>query len=265
MDIISFSRIYLLYLLFNVAGWVYFAYLMNYTNYITTDNCNNNSKDLTNVIRIFVGFSMTLTTVNIGAATNNILHNRNDLSIIIDNLYCLFMSTLFFLSVAGISGFTLFCMTSAMTDIKCSSDDAEFGLKIAIYGVIWITFIEMFMIFSAIMYLLCNIIIDAKLHLLFYSCVNICKGYRERRIGIEPVIPKYDKNHVLVPISSLKEDNKILCSVCYDDTITLLLEPCNHICICELCYNSLIAKQCPICKTQILTTKKVYFMNVNPI
>jgi Zinc finger, C3HC4 type (RING finger) len=57
------------------------------------------------------------------------------------------------------------------------------------------------------------------------------------------------------------KENKILCSICYDSTITLLLEPCNHICICQLCYNSLISNDCPICKTKILATKKIYFAN----
>jgi len=65
------------------------------------------------------------------------------------------------------------------------------------------------------------------------------------------------------PISVFKEEKdkepKMICSVCYDGAITLLLEPCNHICICEKCYDSLIEKDCPICKTKISATKKVFF------
>ncbi len=107
------------------------------------------------------------------------------------------------------------------------------------------------------------IIIDAKLHELCEPCFDIWKKYRERRI--QPSIPKYNTNDVSIPISALKEEKqpKMMCSICYDSEITLLLEPCNHICICELCYNSLITKECPICKTGILQTKKVFFISPN--
>jgi hypothetical protein len=60
-----------------------------------------------------------------------------------------------------------------------------------------------------------------------------------------------------------KKRKKILCSICYDSAITLLLEPCNHICICQLCYNSLVTNECPICKTKILATRKIYFAHLD--
>ena len=86
MNIISFLRFYLCYLIFNIGGWVYFGYLLYYTNYITTDDCNNNTKDLTTVIKIFVGMSMGLTTINIKEATKNILDNPNENELTFKNL-----------------------------------------------------------------------------------------------------------------------------------------------------------------------------------
>jgi hypothetical protein len=265
MNITLFSRIYLIYLLFNIGGWIYFVYLTNYTNYITNDNCNDYSKDLTNMIRIFVGLSMGITTLNILIATSIIINHENNNFVKVDNLFCLLLASILCISVSGIASFILFYETSGITNIQCSNYEAEFGIKIAIYGVIWIAFIEMLLIFLVIINLLYKIILYAKLHLLFQSCIDICKKYSERRIGIEPSTPKYNTNEVSIPIGSLKEDNKILCSICYDATINLMLEPCNHICICELCYNSLITKECPICKTEISTTKKVFFVSPNPI
>lgn len=260
---ISFLRFYLCYLLFNIGGWIYFGYLIYYTNYITTDNCNNYTKDLTTVIKIFVGISMSITTINVCTATNSIL-NRDDV-LIFENLISTIITTILFLTISGINSLVIFGITDCMTDIRCSDSNSEFGLKLSVYGVIWITFIEIFIIFLAIILFLGKIIVNAKLYLLCESCINICKKYKDRRIGIEDSIPKYNTNQITIPIPiiAFKEEHKILCSICYDSTITLLLEPCNHICICQLCYNSLITKECPICKTNILATRKIYFANLD--
>jgi len=263
MYLTTFLRLYLLYILFNIVGWIYFGYLMYYTINITDQSCNSYIKELSDSIKIFVGISNSMTTINILIATSNILNRIHE--IVFDNLICIFIVTIIFLTISGINSLVTFCITSGMTQLNCSDNNIEFGIKLAVYGVIWIAVIEALFIFLAIMNFLHSIILDAKLHELCEPCFNICKKYRERRIAVESTIPKYNKNHVLVPINALKEDNKILCSICYDSAITLLLEPCNHICICELCYNSLISKECPICKTEILTTKKVFFVNPNLI
>ena len=263
MYVTTFLRFYLLYILFNTAGWVYFGYFMYYTTNLTIQTCNSYTKELSDAIKIFVGISMSITTLNIFVATGNILYRIQE--IVVDNLVCMFSTSSILLSIAGINSLVIFCINSGMTNLKCSDNDSEFGIKIGVYGVIWIAFIEMFLIFIVIMRFLYEIIIDAKLHELCEPCIDIWKKYRERRI--QPSIPKYNTNEVSIPISALKEEKqpKMMCSICYDGEISLLLEPCNHICICELCYNSLIAKECPICKTGILTTKKVFFVSPNPV
>jgi hypothetical protein len=234
---------------------------MYYTTNLTIQTCNSYTKELSYAIKIFVGLSMGITTLNIFVATGNILYRIQEIAI--DNLVCMFVTSSILLSIAGINSLVIFCITSGMNELQCFDNDSEFGIKIGVYGVIWIAFIEMFLIFIVIMRFMYAIIIDAKIHELCEPCINIWKKYRERRI--QPSIPKYNTNEVSIPISAFKEENrpKMLCSVCYDGEITLLLEPCNHICICELCYNSLITKECPICKSGILTTKKVFFVSPN--
>ena len=269
MNIISFLRFYLCYLIFNIGGWVYFGYLLYYTNYITTDDCNNNTKDLTTVIKIFVGMSMGLTTINIKEATKNILDNPNENELTFKNLSSNIIMTILLLTLSGLNSLVIFGITSGMTDIRCSNSNSELGLKLSVYGVIWITFIEIFVIFLAILLFLGKIIVNAKLYLLCESCINIYKKYKERRIviegSIEPPITNNNTNQITIPIpiTTFKEEHKILCSICYDSAITLLLEPCNHICICQLCYNSLVTNECPICKTKILTTRKIYFAHLD--
>ena len=263
MYITTFLRFYLLYILFNTAGWVYFGYFMYYTTNLTTQTCNSYTKELSDSIKIFVGLSMSIMTLNIFVAAGNILYRNQE--IVIDNLVCMFFTSSILLSIAAINSLVIFCITSGMNELQCFDNDSKFGIKIGVYGVIWIAFIEMFFIFIAIMHFLYAIIIDAKLHELCEPCFDIWKKYRERRI--QPSIPKYNTNEVSIPISAFKEEKqpKMSCSICYDSEITLLLEPCNHICICELCYNSLIKKECPICKSRILTTKKVFFVSPNPV
>ncbi len=259
MYITTFLRIYLLYILFNIGGWVYFSYLIYYTKNLTTQTCNSYTKELCEAIKFLVGISMCMTTLNIFVATRNTLNHVQEIAI--DNLVCIVITSSTLLSIAGINGLAIFSITSGMTNLQCSNNDSEFGIKLAVYGVIWITFIEALLIIVEIISFLYYIIIDAKLHELCVPYFNICKKYRERRVAVESTIPKYNTNHVSIPISALKEEkeHKMMCSVCYDGEITLLLEPCNHICICEKCYDSLIAKDCPICKSAISGTKKVFF------
>lgn len=52
----------------------------------------------------------------------------------------------------------------------------------------------------------------------------------------------------------LKE--RSLCKVCYEEEACMLLVPCDHICVCEIC--ALRLEMCPICKVPIDIRKKVY-------
>ncbi len=210
---------------------------------------------------------MTSTSLNIMVMTNNILNmefqsSYNSLSI--ENMYCFLILTFTFLSISGIISLVIFGITSGMSNILCLDRDAEFGLKLSVYGVIWVTFIEILLILRVIILFLYNIIITANMHLLCTPILNMIKNYRQRKIGIEPSsMPKYNTNHVTIPmpVAESKETPKLLCSICLDNTITLLIEPCNHICICDKCINSLVSKECPICRTNISATRKIYFAN----
>ena len=264
MNLVSFSRYYIGYLLFNVGGWVYFGYLMQYTSFMTTQTCNSYTKELTDSVKIFVGSSLCLTTLNLLAATRNICNvAANEVSVRnIDNMYCSLMTTILLLSVSGIIGLTMFGMTSGMTDIQCSNENAEIGLKLAVYGVVWIAFVELlWILFYVVGPFMSIVVANAKLHLLFSLCINMMKKCNERRIGVvvsEHSMPKYNTTHITVPMP-VKEYPKAVCSICYDNSITLLLEPCNHVCMCHVCYESLVTKECPMCKTKIATTRKIYF------
>jgi len=44
-------------------------------------------------------------------------------------------------------------------------------------------------------------------------------------------------------------DNPLICKVCLDKRIDIVLYPCSHACICSSCYAKLsVPKYCPICR-----------------
>lgn len=64
----------------------------------------------------------------------------------------------------------MFVMTSGMTDIQCSNENAETGLKLTVYGVVWIAFIEMLLILVyVVLPFVSDVIVNAKLHLFLHS------------------------------------------------------------------------------------------------
>lgn len=260
MNLVSFSRLYISSLLFTIGGWVYFTYLFNYTE---TQSCYN---ELTSPIKILVGISMSLMSICILCTSNYVRNERSfdDIFADISSMYCNMIGIIILLTITSILGLTIFIRTSGMTNTQCSNENAEFGLKLAVYGVIWIIMVEMVIIMLCLVLpFMVNVIMNAKLDRL---CCNIFKKYNERRIGVisddnrpvRSIIPKYNTFHITVPIP-VKESPRATCSVCYDNSITLLLEPCNHVCLCDVCYGSLASNVCPICKTPIETTRKIYF------
>jgi len=52
------------------------------------------------------------------------------------------------------------------------------------------------------------------------------------------------------------ERDQTLCMACCDQEKSILLTPCNHICVCEACSHRL--EKCPICSSPIENRVKVY-------
>jgi hypothetical protein len=52
-----------------------------------------------------------------------------------------------------------------------------------------------------------------------------------------------------------------LCVVCFDAPKDHIIIPCGHVCVCQACANLLTQREepsCPICRTAILQTNKVF-------
>lgn len=53
-----------------------------------------------------------------------------------------------------------------------------------------------------------------------------------------------------------QERDKFLCVVCQDLNRDVILKPCNHYCLCYECSKAL--RECPICKSRVRNTEKIY-------
>jgi len=157
-----FSRFYLAFLIFNIGGWVYFYYLLNYTANLTSETCNNHIKELSDAVKIIVGISMSMITVIFINLTNILLNFDDDINI--EKSFFNFGIIIILLTIACFNSLAIFCITSGMTNLQCSDNDSEFGIKLSVYGIIWITFIKFFMIFIETMRFLCQMILNARLH-----------------------------------------------------------------------------------------------------
>lgn len=73
------------------------------------------------------------------------------------------------------------------------------------------------------------------------------------KFGFKVIKPKFE-NYTNFRIKF--EKNFDDCIICFIEKKNMLLEPCNHICSCEKCSKDL--KNCPICRTLITSSKKVY-------
>jgi hypothetical protein len=51
--------------------------------------------------------------------------------------------------------------------------------------------------------------------------------------------------------------NEIQCAVCQEHAKEILLEPCNHVCLCDSCSEK-VKDECPLCRQKIRSRKKVF-------
>lgn len=57
-----------------------------------------------------------------------------------------------------------------------------------------------------------------------------------------------------------------LCTICMEETVSVVLVPCGHLCLCESCCGRHItsSQQCPICRENISMATRVYFPTAVP-
>lgn len=51
--------------------------------------------------------------------------------------------------------------------------------------------------------------------------------------------------------------DKLPCVICQDQFRNVILQPCNHLCVCEICFQKLENK-CPVCKAQVANYQQIF-------
>ena len=96
---------------------------------------------------------------------------------------------------------------------------------------------------------------------------NLSKKFGQYRKNAEKETEELQKqvNTLEKDLSTLKETNKdikeLRCCICHDNQSNILLQPCNHLSICEECLKRIRKDRkytCPICRKNIKNTIKVF-------
>lgn len=69
--------------------------------------------------------------------------------------------------------------------------------------------------------------------------------------------PAVNENHQRPPDPIMDCRKEFLCSVCMDRPCNVLLEPCNHLCVCDQCSN-MIDNVCPICRSKVTSKRSIF-------
>lgn len=55
-----------------------------------------------------------------------------------------------------------------------------------------------------------------------------------------------------------EEESSFSCCICYSNVKNIVLNPCNHLCVCSKCSSNESLKKCPLCQTSIVSKIFVY-------
>jgi len=65
---------------------------------------------------------------------------------------------------------------------------------------------------------------------------------------------------VEVKTNELKQEGGPKCAVCMENPTTILLFPCKHVCLCNVCFKKLPKGICPICNARIVRHETIYIV-----
>lgn len=80
-------------------------------------------------------------------------------------------------------------------------------------------------------------------------------------LGLNDQIPGYKKLSMIInrnnnDFNNSDENKKLSCSICFENSITHMIIPCNHASFCEECINKIHI--CPICRKQKINIARIY-------
>ena len=68
---------------------------------------------------------------------------------------------------------------------------------------------------------------------------------------------KEEKLDQLRNINHIVTDD-LKCPICLTNPRNILLKPCKHLCLCNVCYKELSSRKCPICRKNIESYVEIF-------
>lgn len=258
--------------------WIHAYLVIYYRNYIGKEDCSFNPDDIFMAIAIleviancFLSFAFIIAGHLLLFYDDTSQRIKED-KIANFNFFIFFAFTIFFIC-SILSNITFFRSKYVHGELNtCSNMDAEIAFRLITFSFAWILFIFYFLIILGIVVgFLTTIFIAIKESNLF-DCKKIsdffssCK--RINPINEKEISPNCKDTQteceVSVPITALKNEIKpFTCMICMNNMINIIVEPCNHICMCTACHTQLSKKVCPCCTKGITNVRNIYIQNLN--
>ena len=98
-------------------------------------------------------------------------------------------------------------------------------------------------------------IIRLKKRLTVYEDQN--SKQRHQIVGLQESLESFGDQNLRLDHKNQELQDSRLCKICMDQEVSQLLNPCNHVVCCNNCINRI--QECPICRTNIESSKLIYF------
>ena len=244
------SRNLLLYLLLISLLWAIFVINVYYTRLINKNDCSFNFDDYVTAINWMIGFGNSFFSIALiklimlyeyfsdAPEENEYEYNNASLFAVIG--WFLFI-------IVGILELTILFKSDLINGslTTCTNNNAEFLFRLDLVSFLWIGILLILKIFQLIGIFTLKLCKDAKIYELKTTNNN-----KETQTEID----------IVIPIESMT--NNIKCLICMDNQIDILIEPCNHFCTCNQCYNKIDKKICPCCKSEITNIRQVFVASI---
>lgn len=83
------------------------------------------------------------------------------------------------------------------------------------------------------------------------ECNNIIHNQENLILNFNLKINKLEKDY-------RKMEETFLCKICFKNTPNILLQPCSHLCICDVCIKQVVNKKCPICRARFYSNTTIF-------
>lgn len=245
--------------------WAHFGILVYYNEKANNTDCDFELYTFTQAIiaMYVVGLILLLSGIckilyvlsNESEMSNDFIFNCYEDYIKSMTLFLLFLSVSSILSIV-----VIFKSDILYNSTPCKSFNNNLLLYLVIISFSWLVISGILYVSFYLIYKWITILFILFKKSICYDCFSIKHAHVE--------ISQNDKEcqcdiQVAIPIQDINSDIKYMCILCQENKMEFLCDPCNHICMCNDCYDKLDKKICPCCRTPIANKKNIFFTTID--